>query len=576
MNRKFTFMIMKTKGFKSLAVIAIAGFFMTSCDLLKGVEYTVTPDPLEMHGDKVKVKIDVSVPEKGLNKKAYAEITPKLGTHALKQITIKGEKASANGTTIPFKTGGTFTYEDEIAYSPDMEVADLTVEGKLFKKGKEKGEVEEMKIADATVVTPLLVDKDFRVISEEDQFQRVTQESESADINYLKGSSVVRPNQKVRGDIKEMEEFLTSAQKNPRITITGIKIEAYASIEGEENKNNELSTDRSNTAKKALMQIAGKRNVANEAAQEDGTYTTIGKGEDYEGFKKGLAKSDMEQGDKDRILRVIDMFSDADQREQAIRDLSTYLYLDKNIFPAQRRSEIVVNYDLEGYTDAELVDISQTNIDELTLEEILFTATLTDDLTEKARLYKAAEKNFGDDQRASNNLGVVYYMQNNISQASSQFDKANGIKSNAITKNNQAAVAGANGDRELAKSLLGEAGGAGEEVAYNKGILNIQDGLYDEAISNFGGENTYNKALAQLLNKNQSAAKSTVEGSADAETAQGYYLKAIIGARNENIEQVVSNLKNAFAKDASLKQKAAKDREFILFFPHAPFQNIVQ
>lgn len=569
-------MIMKTKGFKSIAVVAIAGFFMTSCDLLKDVEYTVTPDPLEMHGDMVKVKVDVTIPEKGLNKNAYAEITPSIGSHALKQITIKGEKASANGTTIPFKTGGSFTYEDEIAYSPDMEVADLTVVGKLYKKGKEKGDVEEMKIADATVVTPLLVDKDFRVISEEDQFQRVTQETQVADINYLKGSPVVRSNQKVRGDIKEMEEFLTTAQENPRITITGIKIEAYASIEGEEGKNNELSTERSETAKKALMQIAGKRKVANETAQEDGTYTTIGKGEDYEGFKRGLAASDMDSGDKDRIIRIVDMYSESDKREQAIRDLSTYLYLDKNIFPAQRRSEIVINYELEGYTDAELIEISQTNIDELTLEEILFTATLTDDLNEKARLYKAAENNFGDDQRASNNLGVVYYMQNNISQASSQFDKANNIKSNAIIKNNLAAVAGVNGDRELAKSLLGEAGGAGEEVSYNKGILNIQDGLYDEATSNFGSEDTYNKALAQLLNKNQSAAKSTVENSADAETAQGYYLKAIVGARNENIEQVVSNLKNAFAKDASLKQKAAKDREFISFFSQAPFQNIVQ
>jgi hypothetical protein len=113
-------------------------------------------------------------------------------------------------------------------------------------------------------------------------------------------------------------------------------------------------------------------------------------------------------------------------------------------------------------------------------------------------------------------------------------------------------------------------------VNYNKGILAIQDGMYDEAISNFGGEATYNKALAQLLNKDHNSAVSTVDGSADAETAQGYYLKAIAGARADKLEDIVSNLKNAFGKDASLKAKAAKDREFMKYLENASFTAIVK
>lgn len=567
---------MKRNGMKGLAFVAVAGMFFTGCDLLKDVEYTVTPDPLEMHGDMVKVRVDVTIPEKSMNKKVYAEITPMIGDHALKPISIMGEKATANGVVIPRKAGGKVVYEDEIAYSPDMEVSELTVSGKLFKKGKEKEQLEKVKIADATIVTPLLVNNDYKVIVGKDAFERVTNETQVAEINYLKGSPVVRPAEKVDADMKALADFLAHAQENERIAIKNINIEAYASIEGEETRNNTLSNDRAESARKAVMEIASTRKVANEIAQSSDNYSIAGKGEDYDGFKKGLEASTMDKGDKDRILRILDMQQSSDAREQAIRDLSTYLWLDKNIFPAQRRSEINVNYELTGYTDEELVALSKSNIDTLNVEEILFTATLTDDLNEQLRLYKEAERMFPEDYRTANNVGVVYYMQNDLTSAKAQFEKANGIQENAVSKNNLAAIAGVNGDRETAQALLAEASGAGAEVSYNNGILNILDGEYEDAISNFGSDASYNKALAQLLNKEESKAKSTIESSDEAETARGYYLLALVGARQDNFDAIVSNLKNAFALDASLKGKAASDREFIKYLDNAAFKAVVQ
>lgn len=570
-------MIMKKQGIKSLAFIAAAGMMTTSCDLLKDLDYAVTPDPLEMHGDSVKVKVDITFPEKGINKKAYAEITPAIGSHALKPITVVGEKATENGTVIPYKPGGKVVYEDVIAYSPDMEVSELSVTGKVFKGGKEKAEIEKTKIADATIVTPLLVQKDFRIIYSADKFQRVTNEQQIAEINYLKGRSEVRSTELRDADIKAMEEFMTAAQTNPKIEIKNVSITAFASIEGEEDKNNTLSTDRATTAKEASMKIAAKKNVANEAGQNGDNYSTTGKGEDFVGFKKTLDASDMEKSEKDLILNILEMQKTPAAREQAMRDLGkTFTYLDKNIFPHQRRSEIVINYELTGYSDEELVSLSKSNIDTLNIEEILFTATLTDDLNEKMRLYKEAARLFPEDHRPVNNIGSVLYTQNKIAEAKAKFEKANGIKENVISKNNLAAVAGVNGERENAKALLEEASGAGSEVSYNKGILAIQDGEYEEAISNFGSEATYNKALAQLLNKDENSAESTVNDSEDAETAHGYYLKALVGARQDKLDVIVSNLKDAFAKDASLKAKASKDREFIKYLDNASFTAIVK
>ncbi|MFN5786909.1 MAG: hypothetical protein ACK457_13170 [Flavobacteriia bacterium] len=81
---------MKKQSIKGLAFIAVAGTLVTSCDLLKDLDYKVTPNPLEMHGDSVRVKVDVTFPEKGIKKKASAEITPMLGNTALKTLTVQG------------------------------------------------------------------------------------------------------------------------------------------------------------------------------------------------------------------------------------------------------------------------------------------------------------------------------------------------------------------------------------------------------------------------------------------------------------------------------------------------------
>jgi outer membrane protein OmpA-like peptidoglycan-associated protein len=566
---------MKKQNIKGLAFIAVAGALVTSCDLLKDLQYKVTPNPLEMHGDSVRVQVDVTLPEKGIKKKASAEITPMLGSTALKTITIQGEKATGNGNVIQYKPGGKVVYTDVVAYKPEFENADLMVTGKVFKGGKEKeGKFTDTKIADATIITPFWVNKDFRVILAKDEFRRVTEESTSAQINYDKGKSIVKPGEMKDADIVSFQNWLAAAQANPKIAIKSINVVGYASPEGEEDKNNSLSTDRAEAGKKASMDIAKK--AKNEKGQTE-VYSTSGRGEDYAGFKKELEASTMNNDEKQLVIRVLEMHQDPTTRETEMRNMGkTFTYLDKNIFPKLRRSEIITTYDLTGYSDEELKAVSKATPDSLTLEELLFTATLSEDLNEKLRIYQVAAKNFPNDYRTHNNVGAVLYMQNKMGEAKSNFEKANSVKDNPISKNNLAAIAGASGDRAKAKQLLGQASGAGQEVSYNQGILNIQDGKYADAVSKFGSEATFNKALAQLLNDSNAEAVKTINASADKESAQGYYLKAIADARDNKIDGVVSNLKSAFAKDGSLKAKALNDREFLKFAENAAFTGIVK
>ncbi|HLP56328.1 MAG TPA: hypothetical protein VK151_14925 [Fluviicola sp.] len=560
---------MKKQSIKGLAFIAVAGSLVTSCDLLKDLEYKVTPSPLEMHADSVRVKVEVKFPEKGIKKKASAEITPMLGSTALKTVTVQGEKATGNGTVIQYKPGGTMVYTDVVAYKPEYEYTELKVTGKVYKGGKEKKDkFQDMEIAKGTIITPYWVNKDFKVIFAKDEFKRVTEQGYTAQFNYDKGKSIVKPIEFKDKDIVDFGAWLTAAQSNPKIAIKSINITGFASPEGEEDKNNTLSNDRSTSAKAASIEVAKK--AKNDKAQTE-VYNLAGKGEDFAGFEAELAKNTtMKQEDKDLILRVLKMYPDPATRETEMRNLGkSFTELDKTIFPKLRRAEIKVVYDLTGYSDEELKTISKAEPQKLTLEELLFTATLTDDLNEKLRLYKEAEIKDPSDWRAANNVGVALYKQGKFNEAKAQFEKANGKKDNPISKNNLGAVAGVNGDRAKAAQLFGQANGAGQEVSYNKGIIAIQNAKYADAVSNFGSDASFNKALAQLLNGSADAATKTIDASADKESAQGYYLKAVAAAREDKLDAVVSNLKSAIAKDGSLKAKAAKDREFLKYEDNA-------
>jgi len=566
---------MKKQTITGLAFIVAAGTLLSSCDLLKDLQYEVSPKTLEMHGDSVRVKVDVTFPLKGINKKASVEITPMLGETALKSITVQGEKATGNGSVIQYKAGGKITYTDIVAYKPEFEDVDLKITGVVSKGGKVKMSVPETKIAEGTIITPLLVNNDFKVVLEKDNFKRVTEKGYTVQLNFDKGKSIVKPVELKDKDIVDFKVWLASAQKNPKIKLKGYTIVGFASPEGEEDKNNSLSTERADAAKITVLNLA--KDAKNEISQTE-IYTLLGKGEDFEGFKRELEKSTMNSDEKQLIIRVLEMHKDPATREAEMRNMGkTFTYLDDNVFTKLRRSEIQVSYDKTGYTDEELKALSVSKPDTLTVEELLFTATLTNDVNEKLRIYNVAEKNFPTDHRAINNAGVMLYMQNKLDEAQAQFSKANNVKETAIASNNLGAIEGAKGNREGAKKLFQSSKDAGTEVSYNLGILNIRDGLYNEAVANFGSYDTFNKALAQLLSAATAGSDvKTLDASTDKESAQGYYLRAVISARLGNVDATIDNLKKAFAKDASYKEKAMKDKEFLKFQDSASFTGAVK
>ena len=281
--------------------------------------------------------------------------------------------------------------------------------------------------------------------------------------------------------------------------------------------------------------------------------------------------------DKELILRVLAMHSDPEVREREIKNISSaFTVVADQILPKLRRSKFIVNADRIGKSDDELRELAKSNPSELNVEELLYSATLFENNADKLAIYETAKKQFSNDWRGFNDAGMILFEMGKVAEAKTNFQKADELSANnKVVKNNLGAVELKNGNINDAEVLFGAATGAGDEVNYNKGIIAIMKGDYNTAVQLFGQCNCVNAALANLLAGNTSEAAKKLNANTS-DNAMVPYLKAVIAARNNDTNAVLSNLKAACAKNAELKKLAATDMEFVKLFGNADFQAIVK
>jgi tetratricopeptide (TPR) repeat protein len=578
---------MNSKFLRTIGAGLSVAVILTSCDGLgkmikkqKDIKYTVTPNPIEMHADSIQFSVNGKFNPKLFAKKVTLTLTPVVkystgGEKVLKPVTLVGEKATGSGQKIGYASGGTFNYTSEkFAYEPGMRNAkvELRGEGQVKKKKKAFAPVE---MADGTIVTPLLVRNDEKGIMGKDAFVKVTPANQTTHIYYVINQSNVRPTEMKSEEMKAFNQFITDNLNSPWYEFKGIGVSAYASPDGETEKNENLAKDRANTGSAAIMgEFKKNKNKDVTFGKTKEQYQIGTTKEDWEGFKSLMEASTM--ADKDLILRVLTMYSDPDQRRKEIKNLSkTYVELADKILPKLRRAEITVNVDKKSRTDEMITKLMTSYPDSLSVEELLYGANLTNDVNTKVQVYQAAEKQYASDWRTSNNLGVALLMQNKVAEAGEAFKRAEKNANGApAVYNNLGIIEAKNGNRTAAMELYKKAGGD-PETKYNMGILDVRNAKYSDAVSNFGDYKGHNKALAQLLAGNAGQVKETVDASNEKEMAYSYYLKAVAAARQGNNAEVLSNLKTAIEKDSALKAYAKDDAEFIKLRSDSGFTALV-
>ena len=547
---------------------------LTSCSSKMGElssdYFTVTPQVLEAIGGKVPATINGKFPEKYFNKKAVVEVTPVLvwegGEAASQPAVFQGEKVEGNDQTISYKMGGSYTMKASFDYVPEMAKSELYLRFKATVGGKTI-EIPAVKVADGVIATSAMVSNTLESANPalgEDAFQRIIKEKHEANIMFLIQQANVRASELKAAKAFGQEVRTVNEAANKRIN--NIEISAYASPDGGLDLNSGLAEKRQdNTASVVGRDLKkGKLDVA-----VDTRYTA----EDWEGFQELVSKSNIQ--DKELILRVLSMYQDPEQREQEIKNISSvYKNLADEILPQLRRSRLTLNYEIIGKSDEEIAQLADTDAKQLTVEELLYAATLTNDPAKKEAIYTKATQIYPNDFRAFNNLGKLAYEAGNLEKAESYFKKAASISNAPEVNNNLGLIALIKGDKAASESYLSKASGS-KELNEALGNLYVAQGQYDRAVNAFGDTKTNSAALAQILAKDYNKAKSTLDA---VETPDAYtdYLKAVLGARTNNSSMVTSSLKSAVAKNPALAKKAASDLEFAKYFTDADFVNIIK
>lgn len=553
---------------KILFVAAMSGMLLLSgCNKKLGQFqssfFTTVPTPLETVGENVPGTVKGSIPAKFMVKNAKVTAVPVLqwstgaGTsEAMAQpVVFQGENVRANGQEVSWVNGGQVQIPFTIAYRPEMAKSDLYLDFNVEQKGKTYklprvkvgyGVVATSTLASAQSVTPAVA---------KDNFQKLITEKYSADIHFLINQANIRTNQVDKADYIDLNRKLMEANKAANQEIAGISISSFASPEGSLEFNTKLAEQREKNTTSYM-----EKQLKKDAITEFGELTSQFTPEDWEGFEKLVEKSNIQ--DKDLILAVLRMYPDPVEREREIRNMSAvFNELAEQILPQLRYSRVMATINTIGKSDQELVKLFNTDPKALTVDEMLYIATLTNDNMKKMEVYNRTAEQFPNDYRAFNNLGDTQYVAGDYSGAVANWQQALRLNPQAKeTAMNMGLVAMMNRDSAKANELIGAAAGV-PESADALGTYFLSQGEVQKAINAFGDINTNNAAVAQILAKDYTAANRILDRVA-APDGTTYYLKAVAAARTGSNSAALQNLQKAVKMDKSLLKRAQNDLEF--------------
>ena len=546
---------------------------LTSCGTAVQPELvTVNPSPLAVVGDQVDADITGTFPVKKFAKNAVLTVTPVLkyeGGEALaKSVTYVGEKAKENGQVVSYTEGGKYTQHATFDYVPAMEKSELYLRFTAV-KGKKTIEIPDVKIADGVISTAKLAKaEDVKTQITPDKFQRIIQEMQEADIHFLIQQSTLRNSELKSQEMKDLHAAIKDADTTANKAINKLEVAGYASPDGDVELNTKLADARQEKAEKYLKKQLKKAKV-NAAIESNIT------AEDWAGFQAAMEASNIQ--DKELVLRVLSMYTDPEERETQIKNLSAvYKTIADEILPALRRSRLILTTDLIGKSDEEIAALAKNEPAALSVEELLYAATLTNDANEKMAIYKKVAEIYPNEYRAYNNMGMIYFAQGNVAEARRSFAKALTLAPNNADVNYNAGIAAmAENDVKQAEQYLGKAAGTAGDINAAMGTLYTMKGDYAAAKNAYGNKASNNAAVQQILNEDYAAARQTL-AKIENPNATTAYLAAVVAARQNNRDEVYSNLATAIQRNAALKAKAQKDIEFAKYQADEKFQAIVK
>ena len=384
--------------------------------------FNTNPNPLELVGENVPAVVTGNVPAKFFVKNAEVTVTPVLvygGTEtASSSFTFQGEKVRGNNPVISYEQGGRVSVPVNFVYQPEMIKSELYLNFDV-KQGNKQYVLPRVKVADGVVATGDLASAaGVTPALAPDAFQRIIHEKYSADIRFLINMANIRKDQLTSDAMELFNENVRKAAADTTRVIEELNISSYASPDGTMAFNTQLAENREKNTQKYLEGQLKKDKIT-----EFGELTSQFTPEDWEGFKQLVSASNIQ--DKDLILSVLAMYKDPEVREREIRNLSSvFEVLADEILPQLRYSRLTASVNVIGKSPEQINWYIDNKPGELTIEELLYGATLTNDANRKKNIYTLATKQYPNDYRGFNDLGMVYYEAGDYTSALNNFKKA--------------------------------------------------------------------------------------------------------------------------------------------------------
>ena len=538
------------KNINFLFAVAL-GFAAIACsspekmaEMAENVTVKCEPAVLEVVGGEIDATVSVTYPADYFHPKAVLEVTPVIvyegGEVKMEPYMFQGEKVEDNYEVVP-EAGSTVTKKVHFEYVPGMEKCYLELRGVVSHK-KKTVDLPTKKVADGANTTYMLVCQNGKLDLKADGYQEIIKQTAEGQILYQINSATVRNSQIKGQSVKDYQAALDEILANERKTLVSTDVIAYASPDGKEDQNAKLSDNRSKSAEKAYGKVVKGKEVPG-----DVNVTSVA--EDWEGFQELVAASDLE--DKDLIIRVLSMYSDPAVREKEIKNMSAvYSSLAKEVLPELRRARFIANVEYKNFTNEELLDLIEENIDVLDVTALLRAATLVKENDQKVDIYKKAVEKY-ESAVAQYNLAVTYIKMDDLAKAEKALE---GLEKDADWNNAMGVIALRKNELDAAAEYFALAGT--ETAKENAAVIDILDGDYEAAAAKLAGAEGFNAALAQLLVGNNAPAAAL-----ECKCAKAAYLRAVAAARQGNAEAVKTNLEAA-GECEKLAERAAKDVEF--------------
>jgi outer membrane protein OmpA-like peptidoglycan-associated protein len=583
-------------------LVVVGAFVLKSCTLpqmikmAKEQKLTATPNPLEVHKDTVVFEVSANLPVKMLKKGTVYSLNTfyKYGDKELSfdPIQFKAEDFPTAKTAEP-KASKSFSFPYQAAYKSGI----VQMEGSATKGTKSKV-APRMDVATGIITTSKLVQNSYYAAFAPHSYNNAEEIEPVVIPNFIfeQGKSVLKKSEITGETGKKLDAFIASKNITKTVTITGTH-----SPEGRERINSKLSEERAAAVEKfyrAQMKKYDYQNVADEIKFIQKPII-----DDWNGFKSALATYEgISADDKAKYLEIINAGGVFEEQEKKLQRLPGYKKVLKEVYPGLRTAQTEILTVKKKKTDAEMSVLAKqitqgtAGLDALTFDELMYSATLTPAMEEKAAIYEAATKK-GSNWNANNNLGAAYLtmaMENPanakdlVAKAAAQLEIASNLKSTSEVNANLATVALWQGNPWKANTLASRAlSGASNENAAGvngvKGASEIYMAKYADAVRSTSSAtgnyvNLFNKGLSQLLNKDYANAGASFGESSKSNNkfALAHYGAALAAARQGNADGVVASLGNAVKLDPSLKEVALGDLEFAKWNATDAFRNALK